>query len=364
MKRLTAIFLVIACAFSMTLLGCSASSEEGEEEKSAGENGYVYVYNYGTYIDPDLIDEFEEETGITVIYDTFDTNEEMYPVIANGSVSYDVVGAGDYMVEKMIENDLLQPLNHDNLSNMEYINDTCKEFAEDYDPGFTYSVPYTWGTVGILYNSRNIPDGEITKWSDLWDEKYYDNIMMMDSIRDTMMIPLKIAGNSCNTEVRSEVEAACEMLKQQKSLVYKYATDAIRDFLLNESADIGVIYSGEATYCQEDDPDMHYVVPEEGTNIWFDTWTIPKNAENVTNAEIFINYMMRPDVSFRTYEYLHYSTPCQAAYDMIAEEYPEDLENPALFPSEEIIKRCETYHYLGEEADKMYNDYWKEFKTY
>lgn len=361
-KSLLKIVVLTFLIFALALCGCG-TNEEDVPEDDASYSGVVYVYNYGDYLDPEMIDLFEEETGIKVVYDTFDTNEEMYPVIANSSVRYDVVGAGDYMVEKMIINGLLDQIDYANIPNFKYVSDMCREFAKGYDPGNVYSVPYTWGTVGILYNSRNIPDGEITAWSDLWKDKYYDDIMMMDSLRDGLLIPLKILGYSCNTADEEEVSKAADLLIEQKPLVYKYATDAIRDLLLNESANIGVIYSGEALYCQEDDEDMHYVLPEEGSNIWFDTWTIPKNAENKKNAEAWINFMCRPDVAFATYEYLHYSTPNSEAEKMIIEEYPEDLENPAIFPSQELIDKCETYHYLGKETDALYNKYWKKFKA-
>ena len=362
MKKVTLLLVILSLAFStFAMSACGEAEETGANEHAYG--NVINVYNYGTYIDPDVLDDFTKETGIEVVYDTFDTNEEMYPIIANSTVSYDVCGAGDYMVEKMIENDLLAPINYDNVPNFQYISDMCKKFAEGYDPGNKYSIPYTWGTVGILYNSRNIPDGQITAWADLWKEDYYDDIMMMDSIRDGFMISLMIMGKSCNTANEAEISEAADMLIDQKRLVYKYGTDSIRDFLLNESANIGVIYSGEAIYCQEDDPDMHYVLPSEGSNIWFDTWTIPKNATNKEGAEKFIDFMSRPDIALRTYEYLHYGTPNAEAERLIAKQYPEDLTNPALFPDQSLVDKCETYHYLGKEADEMYNKYWKKFKA-
>ena len=358
-----ALCLALGAALCFSLIACGETADEGEEVAGPGENGVVYVYNYGDYVDPDVVDMFEEETGIKVIYDTFDTNEEMYPIVASSSVSYDVVGSGEYMAQKLIENDLLAEINYDNVPNFCYISDMSKEFANYYDPGNKYTVPYTWGTVGIVYNSRNIADGELTGWADLWDEKYYDDIMMMDSLRDGMMIACKLLGYSCNTTDETELAAATQKLIEQKDIVYKYGTDAIRDLMLNESANIGVIYSGEAIYCSDEDPDMHYVVPKEGTNIWFDTWCIPKTAENKENAETWINFMCRPDIALKTYEYLHYGTPNASAEEMVAKLYPEDLENPALFPDMSDTSKFEIFRYLGSEADKIYNSYWKEFKA-
>ena len=359
MKKL---FVIFALILSLSVCACGEADSDTSGERAGGSD-IIYVYNYGVYIDPDCIDMFEEETGITVVYDVFDTNEEMYPVIASGSVRYDVVCPSEYMVEKMIANDLLAEINFDNVPNAEYISDTCRQFMKMYDPEGKYSVPYSWGTVGILYNSRMIEEGAIKGWADLWDPQYYDEIMMMDSLRDAFMAAQKLLGYSCNTVDEAEMRAACDKLIEEKEIVYKYDTDAIRDFLLNESAAMGVIYSGEALYCQEDDPDLLYVLPEEGSNVWFDNWVIPANCQNKEGAEAWINFMCRPDIAMMTYEYIHYSTPCSAIIDEIAETYPEDLENPALFPDEETLAKCEIYHYLGEEADELYNELWKEFKT-
>ena len=358
-KRLFALLLIVC----LLLSACASTDEESGEPQDHGSN-VVYVYNYGDYIDPDLIDLFEEETGITVVYDTFDTNEEMYPIISSGSVRYDVVCPSEYMVEKMLANGLLAEINFDNVPNFQYITESCRQFAETYDPGNKHSIPYTWGTVGILYDTDYIEEGSITCWADLWKEEYRDEVMMMDSLRDIYMVALKILGYSANTTDEQELREATDLLIEQKDLVYKYATDAIRDFLLNESAALGVIYSGEVLYCQEEDDSLVYVLPEEGSNVWFDSWVIPANCRNKENAEAWINFMCRPDVAFKTFEYIYYATPNQGAIDMMAEEYPELMDNMALFPDEEALAKCEIYHYLGSEADQMYNRYWKEFKAY
>ena len=349
-------FFVFLLIFSLFMCACGADDGGDQPEVPAGSN-VVYVYNYGDYIDPDIIDMFEEETGIKVIYDTFDTNEEMYPIISSGSVRYDVVCPSEYMVEKMLANGLLAEIDLDNVPNFQYITESCRQFAESYDP-------YTWGTVGIMYDTDYIEEGSITKWSDLWKEEYRDEVMMMDSLRDIYMVALKQLGYSANTTNEQELREATDLLIAQKDLVYKYATDAIRDFLLNESASIGVIYSGEVLYCQEEDDSLVYVLPEEGSNVWFDSWVIPANCRNKENAEAWINFMCRPEIAFKTFEYIYYATPNQGAIEMIEEEYPEFMDNMALFPDEEALAKCEIYHYLGSEADQMYNRYWKEFKAY
>lgn len=361
-KRVFALLILLLLFVS----GCG-SSEGGEEHEQSELSGrVVYVYNYGDYIDPECIDMFEEETGITVVYDVFDTNEEMYPVVSSGAVRYDVVCPSEYMVQKMMANDMLAEINYDNVPNFEYISQTCRDIAEQYDPGNRYSVPYNWGTVGILYNTNVYPSGSITSWSDLWKDEYFDDVMMMDSLRDIYMVPLKILGLSANTTDPDELRAATDLLIEQKPLVYKYATDAIRDFLLSESANIGMIYSGEVGYCLEEVDFLEYVLPEEGSNVWVDSWVIPKNCRDKEAAEAWINFFCRPDIGLMTFDYIYYSTPNDGTLELMREdpEYEEILENPAIVPSDDIISRCEVYRYLGPEADRLYNEYWKEFKAY
>ncbi|WP_434309381.1 ABC transporter substrate-binding protein [Hominifimenecus sp. rT4P-3] len=353
MRKKMGIFLAVLMLG--LLAGCGSAAES-----TGGENGQVYVFNYGDYIDPEVMDLFEEETGIEVVYDTYDTNEEMYPVIESGSVRYDVVCPSDYMIEKMIQNDLLAEIDYANVPNFVNISDTCRNFSASFDPGNRYSVPYNWGTVGILYNTEMIPEGTITSWADLWDAAYLDEILMQDSLRDIYMIAFKRMGLSCNTVEEEKLAEATELLVEQKPLVYKYVNDSARDFLIGESAAIGVIYSGEVLYCQDENENLKYVVPEEGSNVWLDSWVIPKNCRNKENAEAWINFMCRGEIGMMTYEYLTYPTPNTETMKWMSEE---ELENEALFPPEDVLERCEVYHYLGEEMDELYNSYWKDFKS-
>lgn len=185
-----------ACPLLLAACQSSGNDSASDAQDSSAGKGQVYIFNYGDYIDPDVLKQFEEETGIEVVYDTYDTNEEMYPIIESGSVRYDVVCPSDYMVERMIQNELLEEIDYDKVPNAEYISDTCREFADSFDPGNRYSIPYNWGTVGILYNSRMLPEGTITGWKDLWKSEYSDEIMMQDSLRDIYMVALKILGYS------------------------------------------------------------------------------------------------------------------------------------------------------------------------
>jgi spermidine/putrescine transport system permease protein len=320
----------------------------------------VIVYNWGEYIDPDVIDMFEEETGIKVIYEEFETNETMYPKISSGAIAYDLVCPSDYMIARMIENDFLQEINFDNVPNIQYIGEEYMERSQQFDPENKYSVPYCWGTVGILYN-KTMVDEPVTSWSILWDEKYKDNILMQDSVRDAFGVTLKYLGYSLNSLDRDELNEAMELLIEQKPLVQAYVIDQVRDKMIGGEAAIGVIYSGEAIYTQRENPDLEYVIPEEGSNIWFDSWVIPKIAKNKENAEKFLNFLCRPDIALMNFEYITYSTPNTAAQEMIEDD---DIRNSSIaFPDLDALPELETFQYLGSEGDELYGELWNKVKS-
>ena len=341
-------------SLSIALLsGCGSSS--------GSENGQVIVYNWGEYIDPDTIEMFEEETGIEVVYDEYETNEIMYPKVESGAASYDVVCPSDYMISKMIANDLLAEINFDNIPNAKAnIAAQYYEQSKGFDPDNKYSIPYCWGTVGILYNKTMVEE-PITSWAQLWDEKYADNILMQDSVRDAFMVAEKLNGFSMNTVDPDELEIAKNSLIEQKPLVQAYVVDQVRDKMIGGEAAIGVIYSGEAIYTQRENPDLEYVIPAEGTNVWIDSWVILKDAPNKENAEKFIDFMCRPDIALMNFDYITYSTPNQAAQELIEDE---EIRNSAIaFPDLSQYDNLETFSYLGEEGDALYNELWKEVKS-
>lgn len=352
MKKLK-VAVILALASMALVTGCGSQG---------GENGQVIVYNWGEYIDPETITMFEEETGIKVVYDEFETNEIMYPKVESGAAEYDVVCPSDYMISKMIENDLLAELNFDNIPNAKAnIGEQYWEQSKDFDAENKYSVPYCWGTVGILYN-KTMVDEPITSWAQLWDEKYADNILMQDSVRDAFMVAEKLNGFSMNTVDESELQIAKESLIEQKPLVQAYVIDQVRDKMIGNEAAIGVIYSGEAIYTQRENSDLEYVIPEEGTNVWIDSWVILKNAPNKENAEKFIDFMCRPDIALKNFEYITYSTPNDAAKELIEDE---EIKNSEIaFPDLSQYNNLETFVYLGEEGDALYNELWKEVKSY
>ena len=320
----------------------------------------LVVYNWGEYMDPEIITLFEEETGIDVIYEEFETNEILYPKISSGAIAYDVICPSDYMIQRMIENDLLSEIDFDKIPNIKNIGTQYMEQSREFDPENKYSVPYCWGTVGILYN-KTMVDEPIDSWSVLWDEKYKDSILMQDSVRDAFAVALKYLGYSLNSTDLDELNEAKELLIHQKPLVQAYVVDQVRDKMIGNEAAIGVIYSGEAIYTQKENPDLEYVIPKEGTNIWIDSWVIPNNAENKENAEKFLNFLCRPDIALKNFEYITYSTPNVVARELIEDE---NIRNSQIaFPDLSQYSNLETFRYLGPEADKIYGELWNKVKS-
>ena len=330
------------------------------EESGVVNDDKLVVYNWGEYIDPEVLTIFEEETGINVVYEEFETNEILYPKVSSGAIAYDVVCPSDYMIQRMIENDLLTEINFDNIPNIKNIGKQYMEQSRQFDPENKYSVPYCWGTVGILYN-KTMVDEPVNSWSILWDPKYKDNILMQDSVRDAFGATLKYLGYSLNSTDLDELTEAKNLLIEQKPLVQAYVIDQVRDKMIGGEAALGVIYSGEALYCQQENPDLDYVIPKEGTNIWIDSWVIPKNAKNVENAEAFINFLCRPDIAKMNFDYITYSIPNTAGRDLIEDE---SLRNsPIAFPDDSKLENCETFRFLGDDNDALYNRLWREIKS-
>ncbi len=349
-------FLIICLVLTLiALTGCQSSDGPA-----------VNVYNWGEYIDPEVIKMFEEETGIKVKYNDFVTNEDMFPVIQTGSVEYDVVAPSDYMIQKMIESDLLQEINFDNIPNAKNIDPVHWESSKVFDPGNKYSVPYTWGTLGLLYNKSMIGE-EIDSWAAIFDKDFmtkhgYDGkVLMIDSVRDAFAIALSYLGYNINSTDEAEIEEAKQLLQEQYYFVDAYVIDQVRDKMIGGENPIGVIYSGEAIYTQRENSDLEYVVPKEGSNVWIDSWVIPKNAPNKENAEKWIDFMCRPEIALMNFDYITYSTPNAAAWELIEDE---DIKNSQIaFPDDSILERTTAFKYLGSNIDEIYLQKWNEVKS-
>ena len=317
-------------------------------------NGLLYVYCFGDYFDPELVEEFEAKTGYKVTVDYFDTNEEMYPVVKNNSVQYDVICASDYMIEKLLKEDLLAEIDYGNVPNAVNITDNIKPFVEGFDPGMKHSIPFTWGTYGIMYN-KNMITTEIDSWEDLWDETYDGKIVMPNSLREAYMIGAKSLGYSINTKDEGELQKIVDLLTAQKPLVYSFANDSARELMIGESAALAVVNSGEVIYSKDANENLDFVIPKEGTEVWTDCWAITKTAQNKQAAEAWINFFLDGHTAEVNFEYLTYAIPNKLIEDLI--------EEPVLNPTADVLAKSETLKNLGPETDDMYSEYWKNYKA-
>lgn len=315
------------------------------------------VYNWGDYIDESVIQEFEEKYNIRVNYDTFSTNEDMYVKIKAGGADYDVLFPSDYMIERMIKEDMLHKLDFDNIPNYKYIEGQFKNL--EYDPQNEYSVPYMWGTVGILYN-KTMVDEPITSWRILWDQKYRKQILMLDSQRDSIGITLKMLGFDMNTRDLDELEAAKQALIEQKPLVLAYVGDDVKDKMIAGEAALAVVWSGDAVYMKWENPDLEYALPEEGSNLWVDAMVIPKTSKNKAEAELFINFMCDPEIAYKNADYIGYSSPHLEAKKMLD---PELLDDPAAYPDLEGLVNYDIFKDLADYL-KVYDRIWTEVKAH
>lgn len=324
---------------------------------ASADKGVVNVYNWEDYIDRKVLDLFTQETGIKVNYMAFTTNEDMMVQVEASPSSFDVVFPSDYCVERLIKLDLLEKINYDNVSSVKEIDPNL--LNTDYDPTNEYSVPYMWGTVGILYNVKMVEE-PVTSWGILWDSKYANNIFMLDSYRDSLGITLKYMGESMNSRDPLALEKAKDLLIEQKQagLVKAYQVDETKDKMVAGEAALAVMWSGDAQYAIDLNEDLAYAVPEEGSNIWIDAMVIPKGAKNKENAEKFIEFLCRPEIAQMNCEEIWYSSPNMGAIELMGDEYKNNL---TMNPTQDIVDRCEFFHDVHDVA-AIYNALWMEVK--
>ena len=315
------------------------------------------VFNWYDYIDPAVIEIFEEETGITVKYVNFTTNEEMFTKLEAGAGTYDVIFPSDYMIERMIAHDMLVELDFSAMPNFANVMERLRN--PSYDPEGKYSVPYMWGTLGYLYNTEMV-DEELTSWSALFDEKYAGNVIMMNSMRDSIGLALKYLGYSMNTRNEAELNEAKDLLIKQKQdkIQCGYLLDETKDKMVGGEAAIGVVYSGDAQYAIEQNESLVYVIPEEGSNIWVDGMCIPKGSKNVEAAQLFIDFLCRDDIAAMNFEYIYYCSPIQSVVDGLDEE---EAAMNTINPSEEETARCEFFNDV-EDCMELYESVWMEIR--
>ena len=343
MKKILALLLVLTLCLPL----CAQAEE------------VVNVFNWVDYIDESVIKQFEEETGIKVNYMSFTTNEDMMVQVEASPSAFDVCFPSEYIVERMLEQDMLAELNYDNIPNAKYLLDNLRD--PSYDAGNTHSLPYMWGTVGILYNTTMVDD-TVDSWGILWNQKYANNVFMLDSIRDSMGITLRYLGYSMNTRDILALEAAKDKLIEQKQsgMVKAYQVDETKDKMVQGEAALAVMWSGDAEYAIELNSDLAYAIPKEGSNVWVDCMVIPKEAKNKENAEKFIDFLCRPDIAQKNCEAIGFSSPNSGAIELMGEEY---TSNTVMNPSEEDLANCEYFNDISSDYLAVYNALWAEVKS-
>ncbi len=338
------IFL-IAAVLAMVLTAVAGCSSEQKET--------LNVLNYDIYIDKDLLKEFQEANNVTIKYDTYATPEEMYIKAKAGASNYDLIISSEYMIERMISEGMVNKLNFDNIPNYKFIGEDFKN--QPYDPDNEYAVPYFWGTLGILYN-KNTVDASSDSWAMLWDENYSKKIIMMDSQRDSFGAALKLLGYSMNTVNEKELDEAKELLLKQKPLVMAYITDGAPDIMINEEADMALVWSGEAVAAMAENENLDFVIPKEGSNIWIDAMFVPSTTKNQPLAEKFIDFLCSKEATLKNIEEVWYSTVHTEAIKEVDEEL---LNNPAFNIPQEDIAKMEMLR-DPKEFLELYTDRWTE----
>ena len=374
MKRI--LLLLLTLCLVLTLTGCQSSSTD---ESGKAVEQVVNVFNWEDYIDPEVCSLFEQETGIKVNYMCFTTVEDMIVQVEANPGAFDVCFPSDYIIERMMNKGMLAEINFDHIPYADQI--LPHLLNPDYDQENKYSVPYMWGTVGVLYNVEMMNelcpefDPDNTSWSILWDERFARNVIMMDSIRDSMGVTLKYLGYSANSVSIPELFEARDMLIAQKKLgvVKAYQVDETKDKMAAGEAAMAVMWSGDAMYAIDkagEDMELGYFVPVEGSNVWCDAAVIPVTAKNKENAEKFINFLCRPDIAARNWNYIWYSTPNMGAIELIevgdealeleAYEYTQDT---TLNPPDEILDKCEFFRDIPENFLSVYEALWMDLKN-
>lgn len=355
MKRLVTLTAIILAACGVLYY---SSNKLDQAQGKTGENT-LNLYNWGDYIDPELISKFEEDTGYVVSYETFDSNEAMYTKINQGGTAYDLAVPSEYMIERMMEENLLIELDHSKIKGIENLDPDLLDMA--FDPGNKYSIPYFWGTLGIVYNTKFIEEGAIKHWDDLWKPEFKDNLMLIDGAREVMGLSLNSLGYSVNSKNDAELAEAAEKLDTLTPNVKAVVADEIKMYMIQEESSIAVTFSGEVADMMWENENLQYVIPPEGSNLWFDNFVIPKTAQNTEAAYAFISFMLEPENAAQNAEYVGYSTPNLPALDIMPDEITEDEQ---FYPSEDTMEHLEVYENLGQEYIGIYNDYFLKFKMH
>lgn len=350
-KKITMIICLTLTICIAALCGCS---------NSANDQKTITVINYGMYIDPAILNQFTEETGIVVLYEEASTPEELYSKYSSGAIHYDAVCSSEYIIMKMMADQSLQPIDFTQFEHIDNISDDVWSFCATFDEGNQYALPYFWGTVGLLYN-KNMVSTPPTSWDVLFSGEYAGNIIMQNSMRDSFMIALKYLGYSCNTTNPEELAQARDLLINQKPDVQSYLVDEARDEMVAENAAIAVIYSGDGMLGCTYNEDLAYVVPEDGSNLWVDCWGVTAECVDTESVYTFLDYLCcREDIAKQNFEYVYYPTPNTAVLNSLDEELRND---EAVLPKLDSLDNCEVYQLMDDDTTAIMDEYWKQIKA-
>ena len=359
MKKLVSLIVAILAMVAI-LFGVKnmlQAKESTEEVETSSEQQQLFLFNWGNYIDPELIKEFEAETGIQVIYETFDSNDAMEAKLKQGGTRYDIVFPSESSITKLVNQNLLQKLDYSKIKGLENISPFL--LNSPVDKGNQYTVPYFWGTVGIMVNTKYIDPESIQTWNDLWKEDFKNKVLVLDGNREALGMALQSLGYSLNSKNEDELKAAEQKLKELKPNVRAVLNEEIKTMMKLEEAPIGMGYSGDAAAVAEENPNVQYILPKDGSAVWTDNFAIAHTAVNIEGAYAFINFMLRPENAARNAEYVGYSTPNEKAKELMD---PEVTSDETYYPSEEIINSLEHYEYLGNDWIQKYNEAFLDFK--
>lgn len=320
----------------------------------------ITVLNYGKYFDEDALKEFEEKTGITIKYEEYEDPEEMYTKYKAGSIDYDVICTSDYIIEKLISEGEVLTIDYSQISNYKNVDSNIIEMSESFDPTHEYTVPYFYGTVGILYNTKYADTDELRSWNALWNGRFANNMIMINSVRDMFTPALISCGYSINETDETHLNEALDILKKQSPDVTAYYVDETCDEMAAENAAIALCYSGEAAAAMDLNTNINYIVPDEGSNLWIDSWFIPASCQNKEGAYAFLNYLCSADVAQANFDYVYYASPIIPVIEAMDEE---TRNNAAINPPADVISRCEVYKALDDDSAELYNKLWQELKS-
>ena len=351
------IVISLLTAFILSSLSACGNDTRSDESKS---NNTLTVLNYGKYIEEEVLKQFETETGIEIKYEEYESPEEMYTKYKAGAIDYDIICTSEYIIQKLISEGEVLEQDYASLSNYKNLDPDILTLAQSYDPNNSYTIPYFYGTVGIVYDTTKVSEEEVSTWNVLWDEKYKNEIIMMNSVRDAFIPALKLCGYGINEESEDNLRKALRLLDKQFPIVYAYFVDEIGDEMISGNAQMALIYSGEGAYAMDFNENLAYTIPKEGSNIWIDSWFIPKTCQNEEAALQFVDYLCSYEAGMANFEYVYYASPLTPVVEALDEEV---RNNEAVIPSKESLMKCEIFTSLDDEKTALLNHLWQELKS-